>query len=128
MKNNHEFTNLSGKSPEFIEAYNLGRADGYQASIEDKKYNGWTNYETWRVKLELIDTDIYQKEILENFESPDIYDVSKWLRDSVLELIDIQCNSIASDYAFSFVENVNWSEIAEHLLDGLEFPNENPFL
>ena len=31
--------------------------------MSDKKYNGWTNYATWRVQLEIIDGyDWYEHE------------------------------------------------------------------
>ena len=49
----------------------------------DNKYNGWSNYETWRINLELFDYfDISDY-------SKDSYDLSKQLEDYVEEIIFI---------------------------------------
>lgn len=67
-------------------------------------FNGWTNYATWRVNLELIDGN---------------EDLAGWsaeqLKEWVAEIIDETASGIARDYAHAFVHNVNWYEIADHL-------------
>ena len=85
-----------------------------------KTYNGWTNYETWRVSLEFF-SDIEEEELKEMFgnnpkEIP-LCDVEGYLEDIVLETInnDAKENSIAHSYACAFIDTVNWYEIAEHL-------------
>jgi hypothetical protein len=76
-------------------------------------YNGWTNYATWRISLEWFDnfnpdeneTDVYQlSKILENYVT------------ETLEEMTVQ-STLVLDYALSFVSDVNWYEIAEHLID-----------
>ena len=81
-------------------------------------YNGWTNYETWRVNLEMINgIDPYEMGWLPDTEnSPDLADC---LKDYVTEMLCGQgsFNSLALDYALAFIDQVNWREIAEHMLD-----------
>ena len=67
------------------------------------RFNGWTNYETWRVNLECFDgSDM-------DGPSPDS------MREIVEEIIESTTEEgIARDYAMAFLSNVNWYEIAEH--------------
>lgn len=76
-------------------------------------YNGWTNYETWRVNLELFDN----MELSAHQDKLDAYSLSLELQDYVQEMIDENAcsNSIVTDYAHAFVANVNWLEISKHL-------------
>ena len=81
------------------------------------KYNGWTNYATWRINLEFFDgfnpsDNGYYEEIS---ELPD------QLKDYVESIIDeTTADGIAKDYALAFISDVNWYEIAEHLISESE--------
>jgi len=74
--------------------------------MNDKKYNGWTNYATWRVNLEMFDAG-YDGEY-EGMEADDF-------KFRAIELLEIDCpqESLAFDYAMAFLDEVNWHEIAE---------------
>lgn len=52
--------------------------------MEDNKYNGWTNYATWRIALELIDTDYW----LEQYEGNDPLELEDMLEGFVQEILD----------------------------------------
>jgi len=70
----------------------------------DTKYNGWTNYATWRVNLEIFDGgnwDRYSADDLKEFVEDQIYAMTG--------------SGIARDYALAFLSDVNWHEIAKHL-------------
>lgn len=97
-----------------------------------KTYNGWTNYATWRVNLELLDdveTSLETSpedytEYVENGEISDdnrmeiIYNLSKELESLVEEVMDsYDTDSIVRSYADSFLSDVNYYEIAEHKYD-----------
>lgn len=85
----------------------------------DNKYNGWSNYETWRVKLEIFD---YFD--LEGY-SKDPYDLSKQLEDYAEEVIFIDVpDGLVKDYAGVFLRQVNYYEIAEHLIEDWKYENE----
>ena len=90
---------------------------------QDTKYNGWTNYATWRVNLEMFDgfdvQDAYPVEVAEN----DAYGLSLQLKNYADNLV---CDPFddsrlfAVDYARAFLQGVNWYEIAEHMLRDVE--------
>lgn len=76
-------------------------------------YNGWTNYATWRVNLELFDGE------QDNFDlTQDAYHLGSDLKSYAEELINITSDeSLARDYALAFLSDVNWGEIAQHLIE-----------
>ena len=54
--------------------------------MKEKKYNGWTNYATWRVNLELIDGINFVKEDITSGEDKlTISDIADFLKDNVVE-------------------------------------------
>jgi hypothetical protein len=70
--------------------------------MEKQTYNGWTNYATWRVNLEM-------------FDGSESYWTAESARDFVEEIIiDSTPEGVARDYALAFLSDVNWHEIAEH--------------
>jgi hypothetical protein len=80
-------------------------------------YNGWTNYATWRVNLEVFDGfDPY------DYFSDNQSTMSEWLADSLKQYVgELLCettpNGFALDYAFAFLDEVNWHEIAKHMIE-----------
>lgn len=68
------------------------------------KYNGWNNYETWRVNMEFGLCDD-----AENFKDWS----AESLKEYVEEILEQQASGIALDYALAFVSDVDWHEIAE---------------
>jgi hypothetical protein len=82
---------------------------------QDKKYNGWHNYATWRINLEIFD----------NFDatgySHEPHILAQQLKEYADEIVfmDIPPNndSLAIDYAAAFLDEVYWYEIAQHIID-----------
>jgi hypothetical protein len=69
----------------------------------EKTYNGWTNYETWRVNLEMFDG------------GEDLFYSADGVREFVEEIIiETTSEGIARDYDLAFLNEVNWQEIYEH--------------
>ena len=64
-------------------------------------YNGWTNYATWRVHLEMFDGGEY-----ENWKPEDFQIAAE-------EFIADRANGLALCYAMAFMDEVNWHQIAE---------------
>jgi hypothetical protein len=91
--------------------------------MTDKTYNGWTNYETWRVNLEIFDG--MQLQDLWGFEDAapeeiNEHDLSMVLKDYVEELIyqsGGRNGNLAVDYALAFLSEVDWYSIAKHMID-----------
>lgn len=76
------------------------------------KYNGWTNYATWRVNLEMFDgqpVDVITDET-------DVWGLGQYCRELALEYMEQEASGLALSYAEAFLADVNWTEIAEHML------------
>jgi len=80
--------------------------------MSDNTYNGWTNYATWRVNLEIfggmspsdiVGNDDYGTQMLANLMSEQAHDI-----------MEAEAIGLALDYARAFLSDVNWFEIAEH--------------
>lgn len=79
----------------------------------DKTYNGWTNYATWRVNLEIFDG----MEPSDFGTGLDAYELSLCLKDTAHDNIENSApEGLARDYAMAFLEDVNWREIAKHMI------------
>ena len=81
-----------------------------------EKYNGWTNYATWRVNLEFFEDytiDIGYEETA--------YELSLRLKEIVEDSMEGSSSGIAYEYAMAFIDDVDWVEIAEHILEHTEF-------
>lgn len=80
-------------------------------------YNGWTNYATWRVNLEIFD-GFNPREYWRGIK--DAYDLGDFLKGYVEELLEQETGNaegLAYSYAMAFLSDVNWREIAQHMLD-----------
>ncbi len=85
--------------------------------MSDTKYNGWTNYATWRVNLEIFDGN----------ELDELFDLTlpvEQLRHVLQDYVQGHIyeagggdGNIAVDYALAFISDVNWYEIAEHMIE-----------
>ena len=97
--------------------------------MSDKTYNGWTNYATWRVNLEIFDgLETGELFALTTLEA---WDLGLVLQDYAEEVVnmsisDPEAPSIAVDYAMAFLADVNWYEIAKHMIDDAKAEAEAP--
>jgi hypothetical protein len=90
-------------------------------TMSTERYNGWTNYETWRIQLEVIDGMTLEDfgYDLHEVDTDDVADVEKLgmaLEMYTCELVEGQSSGFALDLAHSFLARVDWAEIAEHLI------------
>ena len=68
-----------------------------------EKCNGWTNYATWRINLEILSDMEFDEQVSADY-----------LKDLVEELVFIDVKDcLAADYARAFIAQVNFYEIAE---------------
>jgi hypothetical protein len=90
--------------------------------METTDYNGWTNYATWRIQLEIIDDyvqatvyDDDNSDISDEWLNMSLYDLGQYFKDYVEEVIGFeQQDGLAWNYALAFIDGVDWREIAEH--------------
>jgi hypothetical protein len=100
----------------------------------DTRYNGWTNYPTWRVNLELL-SDYCDSLESERQTFSSAYDLAQELRRYTEGIISGEeygrddekdpCVRMAVDYALSFVSDVNYDEIAAHYPDLIESDDDD---
>lgn len=80
-----------------------------------EKYNGWSNYATWRVNLELFDS--WDANQLDSLTMGDTYNLKQQLEDYAIDIIKNNGSGLVVDYAMAFLNDVNWYEIAEHMIN-----------
>ena len=87
--------------------------------MQDNKYNGWTNYATWRVNLEIFDgMDCSDLPMLSRYSEPDPNEVAEYLKEYAEEIICTDTDrGLCQDYALAFLGEVNWYEIGQHFID-----------
>lgn len=90
--------------------------------MSDKTYNGWTNYATWRINLEIFDgisLDDFGE--IEDKVDPELvcaYTLGEALKERAEYYIELSSDKgLARDYALAFLSDVNWHEIAEHMIE-----------
>lgn len=123
-----------GESEAKDPSWNIEALAKHIADHENKKNecNGWSNYATWRINLEMVDGEADAIR-----ESGEVYDTVRDLADHLelmvddhLDMIEAEDNSLQEfnplrSYADAFIEQVNWYEIAENMAqDNPEFVKE----
>jgi len=79
-----------------------------------EKYNGWTNYATWRINLEIIDGIEIDTIICAEY-------IKEYVEDVVFGQYELGNGShLVEDYARAFVSEVNFYEIAQSINEELE--------
>jgi hypothetical protein len=84
------------------------------------EYNGWSNFATWKVNLELVDgMDITDMGIDIDVEDREMTtrELSEAFKEMAHETVEMDAQGWARDLAMSFLSDVNWYEIAEHMVD-----------
>ena len=86
--------------------------------MTDKTYNGWTNYATWRVNLEMFDGANWDDYYIGSFPEP--YDLGLALKEHVNDYVYGLCDDrhrLIEGWISAFLSDVNWYEIAQHMLE-----------
>lgn len=86
--------------------------------MSDTKYNGWTNYATWRVNLEIFDGwDAHDLDSLTMGDNTNLHNQLKEYVENLIYEAGGGDGNIAVDYALAFISDVNWYEIAGHMIE-----------
>jgi hypothetical protein len=79
------------------------------------RHNGFANYATWRVKVDVFkdfDLDDWCLDMLDSVE------LAGWMRDHVREIIEEDAGEgVARHYAICFIADVDWQELAQTAWD-----------
>ena len=77
-------------------------------------YNGWTNYATWRVNLEILGDIEFDEHISADY-------LKEVVEDCVFSNYEMQNGShLVEDYARAFIAQVNFYEIAKHINEEID--------
>jgi len=87
-------------------------------NMNNNEYNGWTNYATWKVNLEILgDIQFEDKTSADNLK--------EIVEDVVFSQYEMQSGShLIEDYARAFISEVNFYEIAEGINEELKLQTE----
>ena len=91
--------------------------------MDDKKCEGWSNYATWRVNLEILSDHDFVQQVLEGGALPIVEDLEEIVENCVFDNL-AERNGLAVDYARAFLANVNYHEILEHIIDEIEMNDD----
>ena len=78
--------------------------------MKNETHNGWTNYATWRINLEIFDGVEFE-----------CAQSSETLKDYVDEVLfsNYESETLVESYARAFISDVNYYEIANHINEEL---------
>lgn len=96
--------------------------------MEDNKYNGWNNYATWCVQLEIVSdyisnmaSDDEDRTMLLDMSFTDLCEHLSGYVDEVVCGYDEQiAGTLAESYAQAFLSEVDWAELAHHAQEDLK--------
>ncbi len=92
--------------------------------MNKNEYNGWSNYATWRINLELF-SDMDVNDYFNEF--PNVEMLEDYVENVVFEHSGDM--GLMEDYARAFIREVNFFEIYDHMKDEYEhnkkLENEN---
>lgn len=102
----------------------------YMRSMNDDKYNGWTNRETWAVRLWIDndrDTHFFWRDVTRSLKRKEPADaagnlLAQQLEDAFDELIPQHKHGVFADLLTTAIGRVNWHEIAQSMLDDEDDP------
>lgn len=81
----------------------------------DNTYNGWANYATWRVNLEIFD-GMSPRDVTDT-RDVEAYELGQAMKELAELIMEDRATGLALDYALAFLSDVNWYEIATHKIE-----------
>lgn len=84
---------------------------------KENTYNGYTNYETYRIQLEIL-----SEMTPEDFGTYDQAQLAGIMQEYVSDLLQSEGDGLCKDYALAFIGAVNWWELAELMIES--YPEE----
>jgi hypothetical protein len=87
--------------------------------MSNTTYNGWSNYPTWRINLEILGDIQWVEEEIEILNEEMLED---YVENAVFENNGISGHlGLMEDYARAFLANVDYREILESIIENYEY-------
>jgi len=87
--------------------------------MSNTTYNGWSNYPTWRINLEILGDIQWVEEEIEILNEEMLED---YVENAVFENNGISGHlGLMEDYARAFLANVNYREILKSIIENFEY-------
>lgn len=84
-----------------------------------QQYNGWSNYATWRINLEILGDIEFEEHVT-------VDNLKEIVEDIIFSNYSLQSGShLIEDYARSFIDQVNFYEIANSVNEELDLQAKN---
>lgn len=83
----------------------------------EERYNGWTNFATWRINVDILGDIEFDEHVTVD-----------GLREIVLDVVfsNVQDDrKLCTDYARTFISQVNFYEIAEYINEEIDLQTEH---
>jgi hypothetical protein len=86
--------------------------------MSSTNYNGWTNYSTWRVNLEIFSNVEWEDRVTAE-------GLEEWLDEYLFSTCSTDgANELLVDYASAFLRDVNYYEIARYINEEIDLQRE----
>ncbi len=90
--------------------------------MNNTTYNGWSNYPTWRINLEILGDIQWDEE--EEFEMIDEDTLKEYVENAVFDNYSGNMG-LMEDYARAFLADVNYREILDSILENENLTGSN---
>ncbi len=87
--------------------------------LAGEKYQGWTNYWTWKYNLEILNEE-YWREMIAEGQFSHLYELTEAIKDDANELAGQVSPDWAQDWVDAAFSEVNWREIAINVAEGTD--------
>jgi hypothetical protein len=85
--------------------------------LAGEKYQGWTNYWTWKYNLEILNEE-YWRELIDDGEFANVYELAQAIEFEANEVAAQVSPNWAQDWIDAAFSYVSWPEIANNVAEG----------
>ena len=88
-------------------------------------YNGWSNWETWKTHLEMLDGMTAQDLNIDHYTMEDAYEAANIVKEYAGECIshEFTHDGFIAGIVYDFMNSVNWFEITRGILEQWKIDN-----
>jgi len=107
------------------------QAELFREQNKDKEYNGYTNYMTWDVALNIDNEESFQEEVYANIKDGNIkngYELKEWFKENLEESgnynQEYDVYKLSDAWTNRELEDVNWTELYDNYKQNIKEEEE----